>query len=161
MADTFRYKYGDTNPVNVTFDTAYAIEIGDLMFLDSGDSYNAKPASAFTWDTDLATTQAAFHPLFIGVAMQRYDGSNTDAYGIKDGKIRIATTGVFEFTCASASFAVGALVGPAKQSGNALEDQKVASVATESLAVGRAVEETSSETTVDVRIRSPRATLSA
>lgn len=159
MADTFRYRYGDTNPVDIAWDSGTAVEIGDLIFIDSGDSYTAKPASALAWDTDLATTQGTFHTNFLGVAMQRYDGSNANAYGVKDGKLRVATSGVFEFDSASASYNVGHLVGPAKQSGNALEDQKIAAVATESLAVGRVVRATSSETTALVRITSVKSNL--
>lgn len=159
MSDNFRYRYGDTNPVDVAWDSGTAIEIGDLVWVDSSDSYAAKPMSAFTWDTDLATTQTAAHLVFLGVAMQRYDGSNANAYGIKDGKLRVATSGTFEFTCASASFNVGGCVGPAKQSGNALENQKVVAVASDALAVGKVVRATSSETTVLVKITSPKANL--
>lgn len=161
MADKFRYRYGDTNPVDIAWDSGTAVEIGDLVFVDTADGYAAKPASSVTWDTDLATTQEAFHPLFLGVAMQRYDGSNANAYGVKDGKLRVATSGVFEFDSASASYNVGDLVGPAKQSGNLLEKQKVAAVASAARAVGNVVRATSSETTVLVKITSIKANLLA
>lgn len=152
MANTFRYLYGETNPVSVPYKAAVAVEIGDLCWIDSADSYKVKPAGSFTWNTSLAQTQTDFHPTFAGVAAQGYDGTNANAYGIKDGQLRIDTDGVFEFDTASASYNVGDLVGPAKQTGNLLEPQKVAAVASEALAVGRVVEATSSSTKVKVRI---------
>jgi hypothetical protein len=162
MADTYRWRYGDTAPAIVAFDVGTAIELGSLCYIDASDSNTAKAAGSFTWDTDLATTQAAFHLVFMGVAMQSYDGDAAPHdIGLKDGKIRIATEGVFEFDCASATFAAGALVGPAKQTGDLLEPQKVVAVATESLAIGRVQEAVASATKVKVRIRSPKMNLSA
>ena len=170
MANTFRYRYGETNPVAVVFDTAFAIELGSLVVIatantsidsDAGTAGKLYSMNKVKWDTDTATTQTAAHLMFAGVAMQAYDGTNVNAYGIKSGKIRVATDGVFEFTCASASFKVGDLVGPAKASGNDLEDQKVVAVATELLAIGRVVEATTSATTVKVRITSPKAVLNS
>lgn len=159
MPNSFRYRSGETNPVHASFKPGVAVSIGDLSFIDTADNYYIKPAGSFTWDTDLATTQANFHPLFVGVAAQAYDGTNASAYGIKDGKLRIDTDGVFEFATASASYKVGDLVGPAKQTGNLLEPQKVAAVANEGRAIGRVTEETSSSTRVKVRIFPPRAKL--
>ncbi len=112
MADTMRWRYGDTNPV-VTKPVAsgVTIQIGDLVGQDS--SGNVTPASALAWTTDLPTTQTAFHLTFLGVAMQRSLSADTDP-------IRVATSGVFEMACASATFNIGDLVGPAKDTGNAL-----------------------------------------
>lgn len=173
MANTYRYRWGENNPVSAPVDLVAAaavanIEIGDLVFIanantdvdgDAGVAGKVYPASSRKWNTDLATTQGDFHLEFLGVAAQAYSAANPNAYGVKDGKIRVDTDGVFEFDCASASFAVGDLVGPAKDSGNDLMDQKVVAVATESLAVGRVVEATSSQTTVKVRITAPKAKL--
>lgn len=120
-----RYRYGDTKPVmSPAVASSTVIEIGDLV--------NATPAaaSATTWNTNLATTQEDFHDVFLGVACQRSRNGDTD-------QIRVATNGVFEFDCDSANFALGALVGPAKQSGNALERSKVVAVASANLAIGR------------------------
>lgn len=156
MSDNFRYRYGDTCPVQAPFDTAVAIAIGDLCYIDSSTG-KVEPASNFTWTSDLATTQPLFAARFVGVAGQRYDGTNSTAYGIKDGNLRVDTDGVYEFDCAAATFKVGDLVGPAKQSGNALENQKVAAVAGKTLAIGRVVEAGTSVTTVKVRISSAMA----
>lgn len=173
MANTYRYRYGDTNPVSAPVDLVASaavanIEIGDMVFIanattdvdgDAGVAGKVYPASSRKWNTDTATTQTDFHLEFLGVAGQAYDQANPTAYGVKDGQIRIDTDGVFEFDCASASFAVGDLVGPAKDTGNDLMDQKVVAVATEALATGRVVKATTSQTKVLVRITPPKSRL--
>jgi hypothetical protein len=148
MADNMRWRYGDTRPVvSKAVASATVIEIGDLVETDG--SGNVSPAAAHTWNTDLATTQGEFQDTFLGVAMQRSRDGDT-------APVRVATEGVFEFDCASASFELGALVGPAKQSGNALENQKIVSVANEGLAVGRVARRSANETKVYVEIVSTR-----
>jgi hypothetical protein len=128
MADTMRWRYGETNPVLVPVDSGTVIEIGDLVYLDTDD---AKPASAQADQSSEAANQELFHDKCLGVAMQRSRTGDTEP-------IRIATTGVFEFVCASASFEVGDLMGGDEASnGTQLEDQQVAKVATANLAVGR------------------------
>jgi hypothetical protein len=61
------------------------------------------------------------------------------ASGVGDTQsIRIATSGVFEFDCGSATFELGDMVGGVENtSGNALLDQTVAKVAAANLAIGR------------------------
>ena len=143
MADVFRYKYGETHPVTVAVDSGTVIEVGDLVYLDTDD---AKPAStAALWDTDLATTQEAFHDAFIGVSLSRSRDGDTD-------DITVATRGTFEFAAASAAYVMGDLVGPDKDSGDALLDQTVEAVATANLAVGRIRETSGTTTTVKVDI---------
>lgn len=128
MSDKMRWRYGDTNPVVAAVDANTVIEIGDLVLLDTDD---AKPASAFAWTTNLATTQDAFDDKFLGVAMQRSRAGET-------APIRVATTGVFEFDCASATFELGDLVGvSANAGGTALLNQQVVKVASAQYAVGR------------------------
>ncbi|HEX4132476.1 MAG TPA: hypothetical protein VHZ24_20765 [Pirellulales bacterium] len=128
MADTMRWRYGETNPVLLPVDSDTVIEIGDLVYLDTD---NAKPAAALANTGTEAGNQEAFHDAFAGVAMQRSRAGDTNP-------MRVATTGVFEFDCASATFEVGALVGPDQLAGtSALTSQQVVAVATENLAVGR------------------------
>lgn len=138
MSNVMRYKYGETNPVMCPVDSATVIEIGDLVYMDTDD---AKPAStAALWDTNLATTQEAFHDAFLGVAMQQSRSGDTDP-------IRVATSGVFEFAAASDTYELGALVGPDKDTGDALLDQTVEDVAGANLAVGRIARREGSATT--------------
>lgn len=133
----YTYRYGDTNPVKVLVDSANVIEKGDMCTLETDD---VRAAASEAWDTNLATTQENFHDGFLGVAAQRSRNGDTDA-------IRINTSGVYEFDTASATYEVGDLVGPAKQTGNALESQKVASVAGHNLAVGRVAKQYAAATT--------------
>jgi hypothetical protein len=130
MADVLRWRYGDTNPVMAPVDSATVIEIGDLVYLETDD---VRPASAQADQLTEAANQELFHDKFLGVAMQRSPAGDVRP-------IRVATTGVFEFACLSATFEIGALAGSDEAaSGTALENQVVATVATPNLAVGRVV----------------------
>jgi hypothetical protein len=123
-----RWRYGETSPVMLPVDSATVIELGDLVYLDTDD---AKPAASLVDQLSEAANQEAFHDKFAGVAMQKSRAGDTDP-------IRVATTGVFEFACASGTFEVGQLFGAEEQSnGTMLENQKVDDVATTNLAIGR------------------------
>jgi hypothetical protein len=128
MSDKMRWRYGDTNPVVAAVDSSTVIEIGDLIYQDTDD---AKPASSMAWTTNLAGTQGAFTPKFLGVAMQRSRSGDT-------APIRVATSGVFEFEWASATAELGVRVGAASNTGGtALENQKVVAVSNNAYAIGR------------------------
>lgn len=136
MSDNMRWRYGDTNPVVVPVDSAVVIEIGDLLYLETDDgrpaAYDSNAdATGDLWNTNLATTQEAFHDKFLGVAMQRSRAGDTDP-------IRVATTGVFEFDCVSATYELGTLLA-LDQNGNNLRSQQLRSVSSSShnLAIGR------------------------
>lgn len=143
MADVQRHRTEDKKIRYFDVDSATVISIGDMVWLDTDD---VKPASDFTWDTDLITTQKAFYENFVGIAMDRSRSGDT-------AKIAVAKNGNFEMDCASASFEVGDLLGPAKQSGNYLENQKVAAVVPANAAMGSCSQKTASETRVLVDIR--------
>ncbi|MEX2142485.1 MAG: capsid cement protein [Pirellulales bacterium] len=128
MSDILRWRYGDTSPIVLPVDSATVIEIGDLVYLDTDD---AKPAGSLADAGTEAANQEAFHDAFAGVAMQRSRAGDT-------APIRVATRGVFDFPCPSATFEVGALIGASENgAGNALEDQQVEGVATANLSIGR------------------------
>lgn len=141
------WHYGDAAPVvSKAIDTAAVIEVGDLVEMAATGEVTA--ADDHTWNTNLATTQEEFHDKFLGVAQERSRAGDVQP-------IRVNTLGVHEFDCAAATFELGTLVGPAKQSGNALENQKVVAVATANLAIGRIAKRYGSNTTkVLVRVRS-------
>ena len=112
MSDILRWRYGETNPVVLPVESATVIEIGDLVYLETDD---AKPASSLADQGTEAQNQEAFHDKFAGVAMQRSRAGDTTP-------IRVATRGVFEFPCPSATFEVGALIGASDNGGgNGLE----------------------------------------
>lgn len=138
-----RYLSGETCPIRVPVDAARVIAVGDLVYLATDD---ARAAAETTWDTSLAVTQENFHDVFLGVALTAHGAADAAS------EIMVATRGRFEFDCASANFAPGTLVGPAKQTGDALENQKVVTVATANLAVGRATMVLTAATKVPVEI---------
>ena len=149
MSDNMRWRYGDTTPIEIAVDSAVVIEIGDLVALDAaiGTGDAAIPASDQTW-VGLSATQDAFHDVFLGVAMQRSRAGDT-------ATIRVATTGVFEFVCASATWLVGDLVGPDDNATpDALENQQVIKATNIGRAIARCVKAAATVTTVLVAIES-------
>ena len=128
MANTMRWRYGDTNPVMMPVADATVIQIGDLVYQSAG---LAKPAEM---QADLGTeagNQEAFHDNFIGVAMQASPAGAVEP-------IRVATSGAFEFDCLSTTAEVGDLFGADEDgAGVELMNQTVAKVATANLAIGR------------------------
>lgn len=145
MSDKMRWRYGDTNPVVAAVDAATVIEIGDLLWLDTDD---AKPGSALADQGNKAAGQDAFVHKFLGVAMQRSRAGDT-------APIRVATTGVFEMDCPSATFELGDFVGPdGNVTATGLLNQQVAKVDESRFAVGRVARRAPVATTsalVDIR----------
>ena len=128
MANTMRWRYGDTCPVMLPVDSATVIEIGDLVYLDVDD---AKPASAQADQSTEIGNQQLFHDVFAGVAMQASRSGDTQP-------IRVATAGVFEFDCLSTTLEVGYLMSSDENvAGVALLNQTVAKVGNPNAAIGR------------------------
>jgi hypothetical protein len=128
MANTMRWRYGDTCPVMLPVDSATVIEIGDMVYLDTDD---AKPASSQTDQGSKASNQQLFHDVFAGVAMQASRSGDTQP-------IRVATSGVFEFDCVSTTLEVGDIIGPdANGAGTALTNGTVIKVSNANAAIGR------------------------
>lgn len=153
MSNNHRYKWDDQALVRHNITAGDVIGIGDNLGVVTA---KAVPASDFTYAggtggtyVSLAAAQEAFKAVFLGNAEDA--SRSTDLFTT----VGIRPKGVFEFDSASASYAVGDLVGPA---GNAvdttyhLENQKVAAVAAESMAIGRVERATSSATKVLVRL---------
>ncbi len=130
MSDKMRWRYGETNPVLLAVDSATVIEIGDLVYLDSGE---AKPASLQADQGNETANQTEFVSIFAGVAMQHSRAGDT-------APIRVATTGVFEFDCTAATFEIGDLLGPHENiAGTQLLNQEVKGVGATNAAIGRCV----------------------
>jgi len=128
MTDVMRHRRESAKQRWSAVDSGSVIEIGDLLWLDTND---AKPAEDKGWYNSLAQTQALFREKFIGCAGDRSRDGDT-------GDIEIDTSGISEFLCASTTWELGDLVGPAKQAAvNKLENQTVVAVANEELAIGR------------------------
>jgi hypothetical protein len=128
MANTMRWRYGDTSPVIIPVDAATVIEIGDMVYLEVDD---ARPASAQSDQGTEAGNQQLFHTKFAGVAMQASPNGDSTP-------IRVATTGVFEFDVLSTTLEVGDLMGSDENAGGtALLSQTVAKVTAANAAIGR------------------------
>ena len=108
MANTMRWRYGDTNPVMLPVSTNSVVEIGDLVYLDTG---TAKPATDLAHQGTFLLNQHTFQDSFVGVAMQASPAGEADA-------IRIATSGVFEFDADSSAYELGEQLGCAENSTN-------------------------------------------
>lgn len=163
MSSTARYRSGPTNPIAVKCDPNFPIEVGDLLFQDPL-SRLAKPASAMKNQGTEALNQSTFHDQFLGVALQKNGAQpnellplNSPASHSPANTIEAATTGEFEFDCASNAWNTGDLVGMANNTaGTALQNQAVKPVTAASSAIGRAVPEAAAigaaNTSIGVRI---------
>jgi len=140
MGDRMRWRYGDTNPVTSAVDADTVIAIGDVVYLE-GDV--CKPAEDMKFGERAAVDemQRALAGKFLGVAMQRSRRGDTDP-------IRVATSGVFEFDCASMTFRLGQYIGvsPNKEV-LGLDSQRVGRVADANQAIARVARRESQDAT--------------
>lgn len=131
MSNKLRFRSGQVELHKVRVNSATVIEAGDLVWLDTDD---VKPASAFTWDTNLATTQAAFAAVFLGIAHQSSAAGET-----ADISVDLSPLSVYEFDVDSDTYELGELLGPDNVS-TALADQQLTPVASTGLGIARAAE---------------------
>ncbi|MEN0109743.1 MAG: hypothetical protein AAF805_03375 [Planctomycetota bacterium] len=137
MANTMRWRYGDTNPVTLPVDAATEVEIGDLLTLVAGV---AEPVSETADQGSILLNQSTFHDNFVGVAMQASPAGEAST-------VRIATTGVFEFEAAPSAYELGTeLTAAAQATGNLLQDQRLAEAVGVSSAIGRCAKRTGAGT---------------
>lgn len=127
-----RFRSGQVHLRKVRVDAGSVISAGDLLWLD-GD--NAKPASQFAWDDDLATTQAAFAEKFLGVAHQPSAAGETAPVSVD-----VSPDAVYEFDVHGAAYELGQPLGPDELSGSLMNQQLEAAVAAS--AIARAAEYT-------------------
>ena len=131
MANRLRYRHGQVDLVKARVDSGTVIEAGDLVFLDTDD---VKPASSFTWDTDLATTQGNFAASFLGVAHKQSADGDTDPITVD-----ISPHAVYEFDANSATYEVGDILG-CDENSSTLMDQQLEAVGSAALGIARAAE---------------------
>lgn len=123
MAATIK-RFGAIDPRTYSTDADSVFAKGAMLYLDTTTTPDVvRPASEFTWDTDTATTQAAFANLFVGIALEPKAAGES-----KKISVDVSGDSVYEFDVASGVFETAQTFGPAKQaSANLLEDNKVAS----------------------------------
>ena len=139
MANRLRFRSGQVQLVKVRVDSGTVIEAGDLVYLDGDD---AKPASDFTWDTDLSTTQASFAALFLGVAHQPSASGET-----KSISVDVSSSSVYEFDVQAGTYELGDCLGPDENS-STIMSQQLEAVADGGDAIGRAVQYKATSTTM-------------
>ena len=130
MANQLRFRSGQVDLHRLRVDADTVIEAGDLVYLDTDD---VKPASSLTWNTDLATTQADFAALFVGVAHQRSAAGESG-----DISVDLSPMSVYEFDVNAAAYEVGDPLGPDENSLALMNQQLEAAVA--GAAIARAAE---------------------
>lgn len=133
------------NRVDFAFDGSIAVNLYDLLYHDTND---VKPAASQADAGSEAANQAAFAPLFAGlagIARLSTDGAVTN--------FPVITDAIVDIDCASATFEVGDKVTVVEQSsGTALENAKLAKTTDETLAIGYVVKRYASAST-RVRVR--------
>lgn len=109
-----------TRCIEVPIATAKAIDSWYACALTSG---TLTLASDETWDTNLATTQAAFVAKFLGVTDQLKQANVARIPGnMQDNIIRVVSDGLYMVPCTSTTYVIGDTLGPSKAAGNALVD---------------------------------------
>jgi hypothetical protein len=121
-----RFRSGQVQLVKVRVDAATVIEAGDLVWLDTDD---AKPASAFAWTTNLATTQGNFAAKFLGVAHQASAAGDDSPISVD-----ISPLSVYEMDVSPATYELGATLGPDESSSTLMDQQLEAALAVNSIA---------------------------
>ncbi len=114
--------------VTAAYDGSLAVDLYDLMFLDSDD---AKPASSAADTSTELGNQQAFGPRFVGLAGEAKLAVDPV------GDIKILTDVQAEFDCVSETHEVGDLVTVDEAaSGTALENQKLVVTTDRTAAIG-------------------------
>ncbi len=145
MSNQLRFRSGQVQLHKLRVDSGTVIEAGDLVFLDTDD---VKPASDFTWDTDLATTQAEFAAVFLGIAQQQSADGDTD-----DVSVDLSPFSVYEFDVNSATYELGDSLGPDENSSQLMNQQLEAAI--EGNSIARAAEyQASASSTLRVQFAS-------
>lgn len=88
-------------------DDLTTIAVGDMLWLDTS---LVEPASTFTWDTDLPTTQGNFKELFVGIALEAHASGDGDTKIAVD----ISPLSYYDFTCESDAHEENTTMAPAK-----------------------------------------------
>lgn len=134
----------DPIPVQVELDadnlSVVAIEIGELVALEGG--YPVAPAD-FTWDTDEATTQAAFIETLLGTSADRVRvGDLSTAYhDLGLTQPLIYQDGTHLVYVENAAYTIGDYIGPAQDGVTLFLKNQCAIVATKDLAAFVVVED--------------------
>lgn len=133
-------------PVFITSLASTLYEPGDLLWIDGGV---AKPASSQVDQLSLGANQIEFAENFCGIC-----GSQKLASDAGTTAVQAIQNVEYQFTCASATFAVGDLLGVTEVGGTAVSDTIVVKVTDPSAAIAVVTEAATSSTKVWGRVLS-------
>ena len=88
-----RHRFGPQFVVHVAVASETAIRAGDALYLHEGE---ARPASSFTWDDNLAATRASFNDQFLGIALADHPADSGDESLFP---VDISPLAVYEMDC--------------------------------------------------------------
>lgn len=154
MAITFRH--GQRKLQRFAYESGDTVTAGDLMWATvatNGGITKVRPASEFTWNTNLATTQADFANVFAGVAYTGTQKSGTSiTNAVTEVVLDVSPVAVYNASITSGSYKPGTYVGPGDSGSDTLLNQTLAPVAAaaKASAIGRVDEATTSSATANV-----------
>lgn len=130
-----RYHSGIVKLIDILVNGADTIKAGDLMYL--AGAY-ARPAQAIAWNSNLATTQADFANLFLGVAWEDLSASA----GNRSVIVECGSLAVYKYPLkVSSVFPLRQAFGPAQSGGSELLPDKLAEAAATTSAIAMALKE--------------------
>jgi hypothetical protein len=127
--------------LRVPYPASQAVNVGDLMYWDNSAKFG-KPAELRADTGSAAGNQADFTPIFLGVSADMRLATETSVTVVATAPSGpsdrvVVPEGIFDCTCASATFEFGDLVGIARDSVNSVNlPQQVVGVSESSLAIG-------------------------
>ncbi len=129
-------------------DTGTVIAVGDLLYLDTDD---VKPAASFTWTSNIATTQANFANVFLGVALASHAGGSG---AVTNFPVDMSPLTIYKYACTSEAHEIGDTLGLAKDSGNNMVNQSFVKAAASSSVARCHKRDASAATSVQVTLQS-------
>jgi hypothetical protein len=131
MSNRLRFRSGQVELHKLRVDSGTVLNAGDLVYLDGDD---VKPASAFPFTTDVATTRSNFAAVFLGICHQSSAVGETE-----DVSVDLSPLSVYEMELVAGTFEVGDKLACDGDSAG-LKNQKMAKVTNGTLAIARAAE---------------------
>lgn len=129
--NTTRHRSGQMQLVSHPVDSTTVIEQSDMVYVSSSAG-EILPASSHNFLSGLVAAQAAFADVFLGIAYEQSRSGDDDPVSVD-----ISPDSVYEFDVVSATYTLGAALGPANvDSAILLDDQRLAA-ATGTSAVAR------------------------
>lgn len=129
------YRSGPVRLRKFAIDTTLTYEFGDILYYDSSAA-KVKPATSYTWDTNIATTQGTFTNVFCGICWELHDPAAFGATYHTTISVDVSTESIYEYPMTSGTLTAVNLFGIGDAgSGTALVDQLLVITATAANAI--------------------------